>query len=47
MSLKVWLPLNGTLSQYGASQISASGTNITISTNGKIGKCYTFNGDSS
>ena len=47
MGLKVWLPLNGDLIQQGISDIIATSTNTTITTAGKIGECYTFNGSSS
>lgn len=47
MALSVWLPLTGNLYNQGTSKISATGTNITISTPGKIGSCYSFNGTSS
>lgn len=44
MSLKVWLPLNGTLENKGASNITITNNNATINTNGKIGSCYLFDG---
>ena len=42
MSLKVWLPLNGNLTQQGASNASITNTSATINTAGKIGSCYQF-----
>ena len=38
MSLQIWLPLNGDLTQQGLSNVIASGT-LTYSDSGKIGKC--------
>ena len=45
MSLKVWLPLNGTLENKGLLSLTSS-TNIgaVINNSGKIGNCYSFNG---
>lgn len=42
MSLRVWLPLNGTLENKGISNLtfSYSGSNISSNDYGKIGKCY-------
>lgn len=49
MSLRVWLPLTGDLHNQGISDLkfSYSGSNISVDNNGKIGKCYYFNGSSS
>lgn len=47
MALRVWLPLNGTLENKGISDYVIQSANITIVDNGKIGKCYSFNGSSS
>ena len=44
MGLKVWLPLNGDLTQQGTSGVSVVNNNATVNTNGKIGSCYAFNG---
>lgn len=44
MSLQVWLPLNGDLTQQGLSKISVTNNGATINDNGKIGKCYSFDG---
>ena len=44
MSLKIWLPLNGTLENKGVSNINIVNENATINTAGKIGSCYSFNG---
>ena len=46
MSLQVWLPLNGNLDNQGLSNIAVSNNGATIDNNGKIGKCYSFNGSS-
>ena len=45
MSLVVWLPLNGDLHNQGLSNISINQYSATIDNNGKIGKCYSFNGN--
>lgn len=48
MSLQVWLPLNGDLHNYGLHGESIFTSNNAVSNdNGKIGKCYSFNGTSS
>lgn len=47
MSLKVWLPLDGSLENQGASAYQAVGTDLTVDNSGKVGKCYSFNGTSS
>lgn len=45
MSLQIWLPLNGSLKQIGISSIATAANNgATINNNGKIGKCYNFDG---
>lgn len=44
MSLKVWLPLNGDLKNLGCSDIIATNNGATVDNNGKIGKCYSFDG---
>ena len=43
MSLKIWLPLNGSL-QESITERGISNTNATINSAGKIGQCYRFNG---
>ena len=46
MSLRVWLPLNGDLKNYGASNTTLVADNgPTINANGKIGSCYSFSGN--
>ena len=45
MSLQLWLPLNGDLHNQGLNKMTVSNHNATIDNNGKIGKCYYFNGD--
>ena len=48
MSLQVWLPLNRDLHNYGLHGESIFTSNNAVSNdNGKIGKCYSFNGTSS
>lgn len=44
MSLQVWLPLNGDLHNQGLSNIQFINNGATVDINGKIGKCYLFNG---
>ena len=47
MSLQLWLPLNGNLNNNGLSGISVEGSPSSWSTDGKLGKCATFNGNTS
>ena len=47
MALRVWLPLNGSLENKGVSDYEIRSANITIADDGKIGKCYSFNGSNS
>ena len=47
MSLQLWLPLNGNLNNNGLSGISVEGSPSSWSTDGKLGKCATFNGSTS
>ena len=48
MSLKLWLPLDGNLNNYGASdKLTITNHGATVHSSGKIGKCYVFNGSSS
>ena len=44
MSLKIWLPLTGTLENKGISDASITNNGATVSTSGKIGSCYSFDG---
>lgn len=46
MALRVWLPLNGTLENKGISNVTVTNNGATVNNNGKIGKCYSFNGSS-
>ena len=46
MALQVWLPLNGTLENKGLSNVTVTNSGATVDNNGKIGKCYSFNGSS-
>jgi len=46
MALRVWLPLNGDLKNKGLSNLRFANINATVSDTGKIGKCYSFDGDS-
>lgn len=46
MALRVWLPLNGNLENKGTSNnIVITNNGATVNNSGKIGKCYTFNGN--
>ena len=45
MSLQVWLPLNGDLHNQGLNNLTITNNGTTINNNGKIGRCYYFNGD--
>ena len=47
MSLQVWLPLTKDLRQQGINRSTISGNNVTISSGGKLGNCYSFNGNNS
>ena len=42
MSLVVWLPLNGDLTNQGLSNVTVTNNGATVDNNGKIGKCYSF-----
>jgi len=45
VSLRVWLPLNGTLDNQGLDDITTTlSGGIAIDNSGKIGKCYNFDG---
>ena len=44
--LSVWLPLNGDLRNQGLANITATNNGATVDNNGKIGKCYSFDGNS-
>lgn len=44
MSLQVWLPLNGNLNNQGLSDVTVTNNGATVDNNGKIGKCYKFDG---
>ena len=46
MSLQVWLPLNGNLDNQGLSEVTVTNNGATVDSNGKIGSCYLFNGNS-
>ena len=43
MSLRVWLPLNGDIKNYGASDYTTYNYGASINASGKIGSCYSFN----
>ena len=47
MSLKVWLPLTGSLENKGTKKIGITSVDMTVDSDGKIGSCYNFNGTSS
>lgn len=42
MSLRVWLPLNGSLENQGLDNVTVTNNGATVDNNGKIGKCYNF-----
>lgn len=42
MSLRVWLPLNGSLENKGLDDVTVINNGATVDNNGKIGKCYIF-----
>ena len=44
MGLRIWLPLNGDLENKGLDDIVITNNGATIDNNGKIGKCYSFDG---
>ena len=44
MALQIWLPLDGNLENQGLANIEIINNGATINDNGKIGKCYSFNG---
>ena len=44
MGLRIWLPLNGDLENKGLDDIVIANNGATIDNNGKIGKCYSFDG---
>lgn len=46
MSLRVWLPLNGSLTNKGDYLQSVTATSATVNNAGKIGKCYSMAGAS-
>ena len=46
MSLRVWLPLNGSLENKGLDDITVTNNGATVDNNGKIGKCYSFGASS-
>lgn len=45
MALICWLPLLGTTENQGCGSITATNNGAVIDNNGKIGKCYSFNGN--
>lgn len=44
MALQVWLPLNGDLHNQGLKKVTITSNGVTVDNNGKIGKCYSFDG---
>ena len=38
------MPLNGTLDNIGISDVTVTNNGATVDNNGKIGKCYSFDG---
>lgn len=47
MALRIWLPLNGNIDNQGLSNYRFINSGATINNNGKIGKCYSFDGSTS
>lgn len=47
MSLIHWWPLNGDTKDYGIGNITLTNSGATVDNSGKIGKCYSFNGNNS
>lgn len=47
MSLRIWMPLDGNIKNYGASTVITMNSNATVDTSGKIGSCYVFNNSDS
>ena len=45
MSLQVWLPLLGNLNNNGLSDVTVTNNGATVASDGKIGSCYSFDGD--
>lgn len=45
MALQIWLPLNGDLTNQGLNDVIVTNNGVTVDNNGKIGKCYRFDGD--
>jgi len=45
MALQVWLPLTGDLIQQGLSGVEAVNNGATVNNDGKLGKCYQFDGN--
>lgn len=46
MSLRVWLPLNGSLENQGLDNVTVTNNGAIVDNNGKIGKCYSFGASS-
>lgn len=44
MALIAWYPLNGDLEDYSGNRVKATNIGAVVSDEGKIGKCYNFNG---
>lgn len=44
MSLKLWLPLNGSLKNNGISDAIITASGAAVNASGKIGQCYSFDG---
>lgn len=45
MALQIWLPLDGNLNNQGLMETTVSNNGVTVDNNGKIGKCYYFDGN--
>lgn len=45
MALQVWLPLNGNVNNKGLSNTTVTNSGATITSGGKLGRCYSFDGN--
>ena len=45
MSLRIWLPLTGNLNNNGLSDATITNNGATVASDGKLGSCYSFDGD--
>lgn len=47
MALQIWMPLTGNLNNQGLDDVEYSSINLSVDSSGKIGSCYSFDGNSS